>query len=527
MNDKIFHPPARTPAGTGLLTKAIDVLEMIAGRPGDIESSELAELTGIPKPTLYRILAALSARGLVRSDGHRHRYSLGYQIVEMAMNVWASSDLPILAATELRRLRDLSGETAYLAVMREGGVLSIARSEGAHTQRSAAQPGAVKPLHCTSQGKSILAYLPNDQRARLLPSPLERMTEKTITDATLLKLELARIRNRGFAIDDEEILMGTRCVGAPILDKNGAPVAAISVAGPTFRMTMERAEFLGKEVAAVAQQVSEIFNARTARTDLVDGHQALTSAPAFHGISPQWDAMGGRLVWADRFAPALFETQGETTRELAGFADPIRAVSVHPHWGTVVFFPDRIDFLDLSRSQAVTGTRVTTSATVGKTLWAGLSSPARHSALARIEASGQFGDHVEVPGPIAGVAVLNDEEIYLCLEDTGTIYHLHLPTRRLRRFAEIPRAAGQPVDLSVDGMGRLWLALKDGWNVVQLDEVGEIEASLPLPVRHPTGIACGGEDNRTLFVTSSRYELTQDDLTTAPLSGHLLQVHVR
>lgn len=118
-------------AGTAVLQKAFDLLDHIGDTPGQLDSADLARRTGMPRATLYRILAALQARGLVRADPGQQTYSLGFHLIELAQNVWSSSDLISVAASELRRLRDMTGETSYLAVMHEGAMRSLGRFDGA------------------------------------------------------------------------------------------------------------------------------------------------------------------------------------------------------------------------------------------------------------------------------------------------------------------------------------------------------------------------------------------------------------
>ncbi|MDB5369065.1 MAG: transcriptional regulator, IclR family, partial [Roseomonas sp.] len=246
--------PSARMDGAALLAKACDVLDAVAAQRDGIGQAELAARLGLPRTTLYRILAGLVARGLLRQDPARRVYSLGFRLLEMAQGVWSTPNLPAAAAPELRQLRDMTGETAYVAALEGRDVLSLGKYEGAHERRSAARLGERKPLHCTSQGKAILAFLPEAERDALLKRlPLKPMTPHTLTDRRRLAAALRIVRARGFATDDEEIALGTRCVGAPVLDGEGRVLGAVSIAGPAWRMTVERLELLGPEVAAAGR----------------------------------------------------------------------------------------------------------------------------------------------------------------------------------------------------------------------------------------------------------------------------------
>ena len=145
--------------GTASLDKALDVLDAIGAHPQGVSQAELARVLSLPRTTMYRLLATLVARGMARRDPLRHVYLLGFRCFEYARQAYAMPDLVAAASPELRALRDLTGETSYLAVLDGAEVLSLERCDGAHSHRSAAAVGQRKPLHCTSQGKAILSAL--------------------------------------------------------------------------------------------------------------------------------------------------------------------------------------------------------------------------------------------------------------------------------------------------------------------------------------------------------------------------------
>lgn len=303
--------PQSSVKGAALIGKATEVLARIGSAPGKVGFAELSTATGIARATLYRILSALTARGLIRVDPVTQNYTLGFQFLELAQNVWSSADLASVASAELRRLRDMTGETAYLAVQEKRHVLALGRFEGAHSRRSNARLGALKPMHCTSQGKAILSALSEAQVDAILRDGMERFTQHTIVDPAALKVQLQIIRARGYATDDEEIVEGTRCVGAAVIDRSGRPIAAISVAGPTYRMTVARAEQLGREITEAAQRISDqlapyLFETKNRHPDI----RQATEIAGFAVSSPFWDAERGWLCWLDRLAPSVHGLRG-------------------------------------------------------------------------------------------------------------------------------------------------------------------------------------------------------------------------
>ncbi|MDH0619162.1 IclR family transcriptional regulator [Pseudomonas fulva] len=195
--------------GTAALEKAFDLLEAIGLSAEGLEPQQLNAQVNLPRATLYRLLGLLIDRGMIRRDTTGKRYRLGFRYLEMVRGAWLEPDLVAAASFELRSLRDLTGETTYLAIRDGEHVLSLERCDGAHSNRSAAAMGQRKPMHCTGQGKAILSAMAEGERRDLLKQiQLQPLTPLTITDRTRLLTELEVTRTRGYAIDDEEIVMG-------------------------------------------------------------------------------------------------------------------------------------------------------------------------------------------------------------------------------------------------------------------------------------------------------------------------------
>ena len=520
-------------AGTAVLQKAFDLLDHIGGAPGHLDSAELARRTGIPRATLYRILAALQARGLVRTDPAKQTYSLGFHLIELAQNAWSSSDLVSVAAGELRRLRDMTGETSYLAVMHEGTMRSLGRFDGAHSRRSSAALGVTKPLHCTSQGKAMLSHLSISQVKALLSLPLQRFTDKTITELPQLLAQLDIVRARGFAIDDEEIIEGTRCAGAAILSAAGQPIGAISVAGPTFRITRRRAEQLGHELAAATQRIAQVLNRTSAvASNTVSPVAAVSSARAFLGASALWHEAAGAVVWIDRLGPAV-HWQGDNPSSVTLEALDCRidgafltheGVAVVTNGGAVLVDRGgarrRLDFDAGFQASAVR------TDPMGRVWVAQFDAERNASAIGLLTPSGAAAPLWELVGEVTSLAISrNGADLYAAVPDRNTIFMMSEGDGRKRVFSRLPQATGEPMGLAIDAEDRLWVGAYEGWSVVRLDADGEFERVVPLPVPTPTSLAFGGPDLSTLYITSARSGLSTEMMENAPLSGRLLAHH--
>ncbi|MBR0687826.1 SMP-30/gluconolactonase/LRE family protein [Bradyrhizobium manausense] len=527
------QPERANVPGTALIGKAFELLDAIGSAPGLVSVPDLIAATGWPRATVYRILSSITAHGFVRFDPVAQGYTLGYRFLELAQNVWAAPDLAAVASVELQRLRDMTGETAYLAVPHDGGVVALGKFESAHDHRSAARLGVRKPMHCTSQGKAILAFsLEAEVDQILAKGPLDRFTPYTIVDRELLKAQLTVIRSRGYAIDDEEILLGTRCVGAPILDSAKRPVAAISVAGPVYRLSSQRVEQLGPEIATVAHNIGQQLRGSVHRS--VGGSGNLLVHPsdqnlAFYGAYPQWHASKSALIWADRLGPTIY-----TTRD--GGADEFRPELAAPIDGLILTGSDVVACM---AGQAIP---------LHKTNKVGCVDDQPVAALARLTAvctdpggilwTSQVEDETTMIGPLVGMATVEAKwsigahVLALAWSPTGNTLYAADPRRgtiyaaerggKIRVFCRVPRVSGEPCSLAVDVEDRLWVALDDGWSVARLTADGEFERVIALPVPRPTGIAFGGDDMRTLFITTARIGLARNVLEKAPLSGRLL-----
>jgi len=515
--------------GAALLDKACDVLDVVAAAPDGLGQAELTARLGLPRTTTYRILATLVARGLLRQDPSRRVYAIGFRLLEMAQGAWSSPDLPAAAAPELRALRDATGETAYVAVLEGGEAVALGKFEGAHEVRSAARLGQRKPLHCTSQGKAILAFLPAAESDALLRRMnFVPLTIRSLRSRAELEASLVAVRARGYAIDDEEIADGVRCVGAPILSATGAVLGALSIAGPAWRMTSERLELLGPEVAAAGRRVGAAI--RPAEMN-VGGVAVLPGPPAFRAVGPRWMEATRLLWWIDALGPAVFTatSDGPSTMR-ASLHEPIEAFTLTRE-GDCLLCTVGGGLLRLPAGAAEPvgilppGLCLTAFAADAEgRLWSSAPGSAGEALVGPLTAGG-----VEpvwtLPGRVTDLAWLpSGEALYAACPSLGSVYRLQ-PRRPVPLLlARLPAGSGRPCGLSLDIDDHVWAALQDGWAVARFTPDGTLDRLLPLPVPRPTGLTFGGVERNTLFVATARDGVSLDVLSSAPLSGHILSV---
>lgn len=246
-----------SPYKVQVLDRAIAILQALAGEHAGLALPELSRRMRLHRSTAYRLLAVLEQNRLVSRIPATGKYCLGFRFFEMANRAVSQMDLPRRARVSLEKLVAETGETGHLCILDQGEALYLEKVEGSHALRVPSTVGQRYPLHCGASGKALIAFLPEDELAELLKRrPLQAFTRSTITTVAQLKAELQAIRSRGYSIDDEEFEEGLKCLGAPVRDYSGRVVAAISIAGPAFRLTEKTIPVLARSVMQVAEQLS-------------------------------------------------------------------------------------------------------------------------------------------------------------------------------------------------------------------------------------------------------------------------------
>lgn len=244
--------------------RILDVLDAFVDLAGPVALRDLAEHLELPKSSVHRLLAILKDAGYVAQDPLTERYELGTQAFRLGATALRSHSLAQVAHPFLRALVEKTGESVHLATRDQDRTLIVDRLESdLQIIRAVSPVGARTPLHATGAGKALLAWLSEDERGALIARlPLERRTPRTITEPAALERELAATRARGYAIDDEESLLGVRCVAVPIRDVRGRPVASISITAPKQRVPRERLTELASLAKETAEEISLRYGGR-------------------------------------------------------------------------------------------------------------------------------------------------------------------------------------------------------------------------------------------------------------------------
>ncbi len=241
--------------------RLVSLLEHVASRDHLHTLQGLAEATGLPKPTLHRMLQQLEAAGRLQREGDGRHWGTGARLRRLAENLLLNSSLHAARHQVLRRLVDEVGESCNITAMSGGEVLYLDRVETAAPLRFYLQPGSRVPVHCSASGKVFLSQMTPAQRQRLLgATPLEACTPRTRTDLGVLEAELRRVKAEGCGFDDEEFLPGLTCAAVPVPSADPKARASLCVAlqGPTVRLNRDKLEALLPALRTAAQALSRL-----------------------------------------------------------------------------------------------------------------------------------------------------------------------------------------------------------------------------------------------------------------------------
>jgi DNA-binding IclR family transcriptional regulator len=237
--------------------RAIVVLKAFSEEEPELGVTELSQRLKLPKSTVYRLLVSLQQEGIVDQDPETEKYRLGIELVRLAGLVLKRMDVRQVARPYLRSLAEDSEETVNLTVLTDGGkVINIEGISSPRMVRNVGWIGREMLPHCVSSGKVLLAYLTQQRLEHILAEGLVQFTEKTITDPIRLQEELKKVCQQGYAVAQEELEVGLSAVAAPIWNHERKVVAAVSVSGPSFRLSSEKMSELAELTRRTANEIS-------------------------------------------------------------------------------------------------------------------------------------------------------------------------------------------------------------------------------------------------------------------------------
>ena len=232
------RPRAKTQAdAVKSVVKVLDILEHLGSSQRAVSVSDLARATGLNVSTAFRLLQTLMGRGYVDQERDNRGYLLGPRFFQMGSAYLQGSDLAAIARPHLEALRDSVGETAYLVIFSQGEIVQLGKADGKQAVSATIRSMVREPAYCTATGKVLLSGLDDDELEKYVESvQLQALTPQTVTSKAQLRREIAKVRENGYAVDDEEYVPNLCCVSVPVRNRNGGgSIAAISIAMPKMR----------------------------------------------------------------------------------------------------------------------------------------------------------------------------------------------------------------------------------------------------------------------------------------------------
>src|SRR6267378_3733611 len=257
----------RKRTGLSSVANSLRLIKAFSEDHYEIGISDLAKRLGLAKSTVHRLASTLLEQGMLEQNAGDGKYHLGLALFELGTLVRRKMDFTVEARPFLRTLMEKTGETVHLAILDHDSVLYIITHESKQALRMGSKVGTRVPVHSTAVGKTLLAFQSDEELERIFARGLPQSTPNTITDPKALRRELATVRARNYAVDDEESEIGLRAIAAPVRIYSGNVVAAISIAGPVHRMP--RKALLGwvRELVEAAEAVSQRLGWQPARAD--------------------------------------------------------------------------------------------------------------------------------------------------------------------------------------------------------------------------------------------------------------------
>ncbi|WP_232698293.1 IclR family transcriptional regulator [Brevibacillus daliensis] len=247
MSDRLIQSVARS----------LDILEQFSFTQTELSVKEISEGVKLSKSTVHGLIKTLSQRGYLEQNQENQKYKLGLRLFELGNVVAGNMEIRQIAAPIIAQLGETLQETVHLVIRDGNQAVYVEKRDGPGSIRMYSQYGKRAPLHCTGVGKAILAFLPEKVMEQILiESEMVAFTPKTLTDPEKIKEELSITRDRGYAIDDEEIELGLTCIAAPIFNHKKEVIASISCAGLKFRYLEESQEMRPQQVIQAAKEIS-------------------------------------------------------------------------------------------------------------------------------------------------------------------------------------------------------------------------------------------------------------------------------
>ena len=239
------------------LKRGLEVFELLAKNPDGMTLPQIAKTAGYSKSSIFRILCTLEDCGYISKNSDERTFRMSRKLAALGYAAFGESNIVEKSMDVLRQMRDALGETAMLGTMLDEDCVMIEQAPGTQSFKFLGEIGMRISFHASAPGKAMLAFLPKDELdRRLKKAKFTKFNNNTIVDKKVFLAELEVVKRKGYAFDINEVIEGVSCVGAPIFDAHGYPVATIWITGPSERIKAEELDSVGKIVKSYADKIS-------------------------------------------------------------------------------------------------------------------------------------------------------------------------------------------------------------------------------------------------------------------------------
>jgi len=241
------------------IEKAVDLLELLSDNKKEMGITEIGKELHMGVSTVYRILTTLKCRGYIVQNQQTSKYMLGVKLFVLGCKVQSTTNLVKMVTPFLQRLSQYTNETINFAILEGREAIYLFKIESKEILKAGVEVGTKVAAHCTSLGKVLLAFLPEQEFMMLYPNENEKLptfTPKSISSVEELKKCLKKIKKQGYAIDEEEFKIGVNCLGVPIINNEGKAIASISVSGPVSRFNLFKMEKVKNILINMSKDIS-------------------------------------------------------------------------------------------------------------------------------------------------------------------------------------------------------------------------------------------------------------------------------
>lgn len=237
--------------------RALSILEVLSENSSGLGITEISKKIDLHKSTVHRLLSTLIYKDYVEQDHETNKYRITLKVLELGNNRLKDLDIVTVSRPHLTELMKKTNEVVHLVILEKEEIVYIDKVESENTIRMHSTIGKRSPAYCTAVGKAIMSHMTMEEVLEIWNnSQIKEHTQYTITGVDEIKEELKKIRERGYSVDDEENEIGVRCVAAPIFNWKGDVIAAISISGPTMRVTREKVEEFSILIIEYARRIS-------------------------------------------------------------------------------------------------------------------------------------------------------------------------------------------------------------------------------------------------------------------------------